>query len=80
MASLGSEVRAILHAVQARLNGHPSTATEWRITARQLRTASDKARKISHLAARMEAPPELGQSDESIDTEVRTAYEQMGND
>ena len=54
MASLGSDIRAIVNAVQARLNGHPDSAEEWITIARQLRSASDKARKIHKLAERME--------------------------
>lgn len=54
MASLGSEIQTLCNAVQARLNGHPDTATEWLTIARQLRTAADKARKIAKLAERME--------------------------
>ena len=56
MASLGSEVRSIVMVVQARLNGHPDSADEWRTIHRQLRTASDKARRITRLAERMESP------------------------
>ena len=53
--TLGSEIRSIVHVVQARLNGTPDTSAEWRTIARQLRQASDRASKIALLAARMEA-------------------------
>ena len=53
--TLGSEIRSILHVVQARLNGTPDTSAEWRTIRRQLRQASDRADKIALLAARMEA-------------------------
>ena len=56
MASLGTEIRAICNAVQARLNGHPGSAADWRTITRQLRSAADKARKVTRLAERMEVP------------------------
>jgi len=55
-STLGSDVRRLVDALQARLNGTPDTAEEWNIIRRQLRTASDKAAKIVALARRMEQP------------------------
>ena len=63
MASLGSDIRAIVNAIQARLNGHPDSAEEWQTIARQLRSASDKARKIHKLGVRMETPEVFRDSD-----------------
>ena len=53
--TLGSEIRSIVHVVQARLNGSPDSSQEWRTIAQQLRRASDRASKISVIADRMEA-------------------------
>lgn len=51
--TMRSEVQSLLWAVQARLNGNPTDATDWSAIAKQLRAASDKARKIGKLAAAM---------------------------
>lgn len=53
--TLGSEIRSLVHVVQARLNGTPDTSREWYLIASRLRQASDRARKVALLAARMEA-------------------------
>lgn len=53
--TLGSQCRNLTNAANARLNGSPATADEWLQISRALRTASDKARKVFALAARMEA-------------------------
>lgn len=57
MASLANEVRALCNVIQARLNGHPDSAAEWQTITRQLRSATDKSRKIAKLAERMEGRP-----------------------
>ena len=73
MASLGSDIRHLVNAIQARLNGHPDSAEEWRTIHRQLRAASDKARKVTKLAERMESTTNYPVRD------TNAAHEAFGN-
>lgn len=52
--TLGTEIRSLVHVVEARLRGYPDSSGEWTTIARQLRAAADKARKVARLAERME--------------------------
>jgi hypothetical protein len=54
-STLGSSCRANVGAAEASLRGNPDTAAEWQIVARQLRAASDQARRIAKLAKAMES-------------------------
>ena len=54
MSTIGSQVRTLLDAVQARLNGSPDSANEWHTIRMQLQCAAEKAGVIEKLAERME--------------------------
>jgi hypothetical protein len=52
--TLSTQIATLIRQANYIMDGNPSDAQSWRNVRRKLRTASDKAKRIQHLAERME--------------------------